>query len=97
LPESSKKGLIIFGAAIAIILLVCLVAYFITGDQGIEERFKKAVGLSSEPEEGGGNGFFGFNIEGNNLSYLVVLAFLIVVAVLAYLKFRGGRSGPPRQ
>ncbi len=87
MPESSRKGLIIFGAAIAIVLLVCLVAYFITGDQGIEERFKKAVGLGGEPGEAGGGGFLGFNIEGNILSYLVVLAFLIVVCVAAYLKF----------
>jgi regulator of protease activity HflC (stomatin/prohibitin superfamily) len=97
LPETSRKGLIIFGAAIAIILLVCLVAYFITGDQGIEERFKKAVGLGGGPEEEGGNGFLGFNIEGNILAYVVVLGFLIVVCVLAYLKFRGGRSASPRQ
>ncbi len=87
MPESSKKGLVIFGAAIVIILLVCLVAYFITGDQGIEERFKKAVGLGRGPEEGGGGGFLGFNIEGNILSYVVVLIVLIVVCVLAYLKF----------
>lgn len=97
MPESSKKGLLIFGAAIAIVLLVCLVAYFITGDQGIEERFKKAVGLGGGPEEEGGGGILGFHIEGNILSYVVVLAFLIVVCVLAYLKLRGGRSGPPRQ
>jgi hypothetical protein len=86
LPESSKKGPIIFGAAIVIILLVCLVAYFITGDQGIEERFKKAVGLSSEPG-GEGGGFLGFNIEGNILSYVVVLIVLLVVCAAAYLKF----------
>jgi len=95
-PESNKKGLIIFGAAIAIILLVCLIAYTITGDQGIEERFKKAVGLSSGPEEEGGGGFLGFNIEGNLLSYVAVLILLIVVCVAVYLKF-GKRPSRPRK
>jgi hypothetical protein len=97
LPKTSRKGLIIFGAAIAIILVVCLAAYFITGDQGIEERFKKAVGLAGGPEGEGGGGFLGFNIEGNILSYVLVLAFLIIVCVVAYLRFRDGHSGPPRQ
>ena len=87
MPESNKKGLIIFGAAIAIILLVCIVAYFITGDKGIEERFAEAVGLGGEAEEEGGGGFLGFNIEGNLLSYVVVLILLIVVCAAAYLKF----------
>jgi hypothetical protein len=87
LAESSKKGLIIFGTAIAILVLVCLIAYFITGDQGIEERFKKAVGLGGGPEEKGGSGFLGFSIEGNLLSYVVVLALLILVCAAAYLRF----------
>ena len=86
MPESNKKGLIIFGAAIAIVLLVCLVAYFITGDQGIEERFKKAVGIGGGPEEEEGGGFLGFNIEGNLLSYVVVLLVLIVICAALYLK-----------
>jgi hypothetical protein len=97
LPESSRRGLIIFGTAIAIILLVCLIAYAITGDQGIEERFKKALGQSGEPdEEGEGGGFLGFSIEGNILAYIAILIFLVIVCVLAYLKFRGGHS-PPRR
>lgn len=96
MPESNKKGLIIFGTAIAIILLVCLAAYFITGDQGIEERFRNAVGLGGEHEEEEGNGFLGFNIEGNLLAYVVVLILLIVASAAAYLKF-GKRPARPRK
>ena len=96
MQESNKKGLMIFGAAVLIILFVCLIAYAITGNQGIEQRFKNAVGLGGGPEVGGGGGFLGFDIEGNLLSYLVILVILIGVSVFAYLKF-GRKPREPRQ
>ncbi len=71
-----------------IFLIICLAAYLITGNRGIEERFSQAVGLPSEPDSGGDNGFFGFHIEGNILSYIIILALILVACVVIYLKFK---------
>jgi hypothetical protein len=85
--QSNKKGLIIFGAIVLIFLGICLFAYIITGDKGIEERFSNAVGLPSESEKGD-NGILGFTIEGNHLSYVIILALVIIATVLIYLKYK---------
>jgi hypothetical protein len=53
----------------------------ITGDKGIEERFSNAVGLPGEPESGD-NGIFGFTLEGNHLSYVIILALILVATAL---------------
>jgi len=86
--QSNKKGIIIFGTIVLIFAVLSLFAYIITGDKGIEERFSNAVGLPSEPEEEGDNGIFGFTIEGNHPSYIVVLALVIVTTVLIYIKYK---------
>lgn len=77
-----------FGAIVLIFLVICLAAYMITGNKGIEERFSQAVGLPSEPDTGGDNGLFGFHIEGNILSYMIILALILVACVVIYLKFK---------
>ncbi|CAG1006270.1 MAG: hypothetical protein OIN86_08740 [Candidatus Methanoperedens sp.] len=86
-PQSNKKGIIIFGAIVVIFLVLSVLTYIITGDKGIEERFSNAVGLPSESESGD-NGIFGFTLEGNHLSYVIILALILVVTALIYLKFR---------
>jgi hypothetical protein len=87
--QSSKtRGWIIFGTIVIIFLIICLAAYIITGNKGIEERFSQAVGLPSEPDAGGDNGFFGFHIEGNILSYVIILALILVACVVIYRKFK---------
>ena len=88
--QNSKKGLIVLVAIILVVLAGCLLAYLTTGDKGIEERFANAVGLSTEPDDSGGDAIsvFGFNVEGNNLYYLIILAVLIVASFLVYKKFK---------
>jgi len=66
---------------VLIFLVLSLFAYIITGDKGIEERFSNAVGLPGEPESGD-NGIFGFTLEGNHLSYVIILALILVAAAL---------------
>lgn len=85
--KSNKKGVIIFGAMVLIFLVLCLFVYMITGNKGIEERFSNAVGTPNEPESGD-NGIFGFKLEGNHLSYVVILALILVATALIYVKYR---------
>ncbi len=87
-PQGSKKGIIIFGTLVLIFLVLGLLAYIITGNKGIEERFSNAVGLPGETEEKGDNGILGFTLEGNHLSYVIILALLLVAAALIYIKYR---------
>lgn len=70
-----------------IFLVICLFAYIITGNKGIEERFSNAVGLPNE-SEGGDNGILGFTIEGNHIYYIIVLALVIIATVFIYLKYK---------
>ncbi len=86
MQQSNRKGIIIFGTIVLIFVAVSLFAYITTGNKGIEERFSDAVGLPSEPEEGGNNGIFGFTIEGDHLSYVIILALVIIATVLIYQK-----------
>jgi len=85
--QSNKKGVIIFGAIVLIFLVICLFAYIITGNKGIEERFSNAVGLPSE-SQGRDNGILGFTIEGNHIYYIIILALVIIATVLIYLKYK---------
>jgi len=80
-PQSNKKGIIIFGAIVLIFLVLSVLTYIITGYKGIEERFSNAVGLPSESESGD-NGIFGFTLEGNHLSYVIILALILVATAL---------------
>ncbi len=66
---------------VLIFLVLSLFAYIRTGDKEIEERFSNAVGLPSEPESGD-NGIFGFTLEGNHLSYVIILALILVATAL---------------
>ncbi len=85
--QSNKKGIIIFGAIVLIFLVLFLFAYVITGNKGIEERFSSAVGLPNE-HNSGGNGIFGFTLEGNHLSYVIILVLVIIATALIYAKYR---------
>lgn len=81
-----RKGLIIFGAILIIVLIVALAAYQMTGAMGIEDRYTTALGLPPGEEEGGET-FFGFSAEGDPVLYVIVLGILIVGCYAAYRYF----------
>jgi hypothetical protein len=85
--QSNKKGILIFGGIVIIFLVLCIFAYIITGNKGIEERFSNAVGMPGEMESGD-NGIFGFTLEGNKLSYGVIFALILAATALIYIKYR---------
>jgi hypothetical protein len=82
------KGLIMFGGLILIVVAASLAAYLISGHMGIEDRFNSAVGISTMPEEEGGSGILGFNIEGNPAAYVIISSALIVICVFLYTRFK---------
>ena len=82
-----RKGLIIFGAILIVVLIAALAAYQMTGNMGIEDRYTTAVGLPPGEEEGGET-FFGFSAEGDPVLYVIVLGILIVGCYAAYRHFR---------
>jgi hypothetical protein len=87
-PQNNKKlGIRIFAVVALVFLGVCILAYVITGDQGIEERFAKAVGLPGE-SDAGDSGILGFTLEGNHLSYLIILAVILLATAIIYVKFK---------
>ncbi len=77
MPLKVNKGLIIFMALVLVFVVAGAVAYLLSGEKGIEERFSEALGLGGGEEEGDG-GFFGFSIEGDVLLYALILGALIV-------------------
>jgi len=85
---AEKKGLLIFGAILIVVLITAFAAYQMTGSMGIEDRYNTAVGLPPSPEKGGGGTFFGFSAEGNPVMYVIILGILIIGSYAAYKKFR---------
>ena len=85
--QSNKKGPLIFGGIVIIFSVLCIFAYNMTGDKGIEERFSNALGLVNESEKDD-NGIFGFTIEGNQLSYGIIFALILAATALIYVKFK---------
>ena len=80
--SAGKKGLLIFLGLLALVIIVSLAAYRMTGQMGIEEQFSHAVGLESGEEAGEeGGGWFGRSLEGNPVFYGI---FLGALAVLCY-------------
>jgi hypothetical protein len=78
-----RKGLILFGLILLIIVTASLAAYRLTGSMGIEERYIHAVGLPGS-EEDSGSGWFGFSLEGDPVLYALVLGTLVVACFAAY-------------
>ena len=85
---SNKKGLMIFGVLILVFLALSIAAYVISGNMGIEERFNNAVGIHPDSGEEGPSGIFGFNIEGNLVSYVIIASALIIICVVLYIRFK---------
>ena len=83
---SQKKGWLLFIGLTLIIVALSLTAYLVSGPMGIEERFNSAVGIQSGSDDNGPSGVFGFDIEGNHLSYAVILTALIVLCLIVYYK-----------
>lgn len=79
--------MIFFAAIVLIFLVLCVFAYMITGDKGIEERFSNAIGLPGEMESKD-NGIFGFTLEGNKLYYGVIFTLILAATALIYIKYR---------
>ncbi len=85
--SEKRKGLIIFGAILIVVLIAALAAYQMTGSMGIEERYSTAVGLPPGEEESGAT-FFGFSAEGDPVLYVIILGILIIGCYAAYRHFR---------
>lgn len=81
-----RKSSLLFGVLILFVVGLSLAAYFVSGNMGIEERFNSALGIEGHEEEGEPSGIFGFNIEGNQLYYLIILSILVISCLLIYLK-----------
>jgi len=90
-PRDRRMGLILFGLILVAVAIICFAAYRMTGPMGIEERYSNAVGLPSTEEEEGG-GWFGFSLEGNHLTYGVILLALVGISVIVYLRLRRQKS-----
>jgi len=82
-----KKGRIIFGAILIIVIIASLAAYQLTGHMSIENRYNTAVGLPASQEEEGGT-FYGFSMEGNPVLYLIILGIFCTGCYIAYKHFR---------
>lgn len=82
-----KKGLVIFIGFLILVIVASFVAYRITGDMNIEERYAHAVGLENGGSEEGGESS-GFALEGSMLLYIVVLGILATGCYAAYRFFR---------
>ena len=89
MPDRAKsnKGIIVFLAILLLFVIFGAVAYLVSGNKGIEERFSQAVGLGGGGEKGD-NGFLGFNIEGNPLAYIVILILLIAACIVLLKVFK---------
>jgi len=85
--ERSNKGLLIFMALVIFCIVIGGIAYLITGNKGIEERFSQAVGLAP-PQGDNDSGLFGFSVEGNVLIYAVILLLLVIVCFVLLKKFK---------
>jgi len=85
---SDKKGFIIFGGLALVFLALSIAAYVTSGHMGIEERFNTAVGIHADSEEEGPSGLFGFNIEGNIVSYAIIASALVIICTFLYMRPR---------
>lgn len=90
MPDKAKnnRGIIVFIAILLLFVVFGAVAYLVSGNKGIEERFSQALGLGGGGEEKGDSGFLGFNIEGNPLTYVVILVLLIAACAVLLKVFR---------
>ena len=86
-----RRGIILFVLVLVVVAIISFAAYRMTGPMGIEERYSNAVGLPSTEEEEGG-GWFGFSLEGNHLTYGVILLALVGISVIVYLRLRRQKS-----
>ena len=82
-----RKGHVIFGIILIVVLVSALAAFKMTGNMGIENRFTTALGLPPGEKEGGET-FFGFSTEGDPVLSMIVLGILIVGCYAAYRYFR---------
>jgi len=82
-----RKGRIIFGVILLIVVVISLAAYQMTGHMSIEDRYNTAVGLPTSQEEEGGT-FLGFSVEGNPVLYLIVLGVFCAGCYIVYRHFR---------
>ena len=81
------RGIILFCLIAIIVIAGALVAFKVTGPMGIEERFNAATGIIGEEEDDAGTGIAGFFLEGNVLSYILILIGLAVLCFVVYKKY----------
>jgi hypothetical protein len=82
-----NKGRIIFGVILLLAVIASFIAYQMTGQMSIEDRYNTAVGLPAS-QESGGETLLGFSVEGNPVMYLIVLGVLAAVCYAAYRHFK---------
>lgn len=87
--SADQRSYLLFGAAALVFLAAAILAFQITGQLDIEERFHQAVGLASGDEAEGSSGFFGFGIEGNAILYGAILVVLILLCIVAIRHMKG--------
>ncbi|MGD0951918.1 MAG: hypothetical protein ABR985_05925 [Methanotrichaceae archaeon] len=85
---NDKRGLMIFGVLVLAFLILSIAAYMTSGHMGIEERFNNAVGIHPDSGEEGPSGIFGFNIEGNLVSCVIIASALIIICVVLYTRYK---------
>lgn len=84
-----NKVLIIFALLAVLFIVGGIIAYYISGHMGIEERFSQATGIESDGQEHENlkqedGGILGFNIEGSVMLYAIILAVLMAIIVAYY-------------
>jgi hypothetical protein len=80
-PARERIGPVIFGIILVLVVTVSLLAYTMTGPQGIEDRFNNAVGIA-HGQEHENSGLMGFSIEGNPVYYAIILCGLGILCFL---------------
>jgi hypothetical protein len=79
--SAERRGMLLFGLILLGMLGISLIAFQMTGDVGIEERFASALGFPADQENQEKPGVF---IEGNAIAYGAVLACLVLVCLILY-------------
>ncbi len=85
----SNKGMLILVLFILIAVTAAILAFRVSGPIDTEERFMHTLGMAhEETDTPAGSGIYGFSLEGQLLSYVVVLGILLLLCVIAYRYFR---------
>ncbi len=82
------KGRLAFFSLLLLVMVMAFIAYLLSGNMGIEERFTHAVGRENGGEGGGGGGWSEITLEGSPQLYALVLGALGAACYAGYRHFR---------